>query len=206
MRGLYLILDDDTRNAERLVHIARVGALAGVRIMQYRAKAGVDRALLGRLCAAAHSGGARLIVNDDWQAARELNADGVHLGQEDAARLDLGALRAALGSHLLGISCGTPQEVRAAAAAGADYAGVGAVYATSSKADAGVPIGLAGLRAAVSACTLPIVAIGGISAANIAAVARTGAAMAAVISAVAAAPDAGRAAAELVRCWQDASA
>ncbi|MEO7202441.1 MAG: thiamine phosphate synthase, partial [Candidatus Tumulicola sp.] len=77
----------------------------------------------------------------------------------------------------------------------------GAVFATASKDDAGAPIGLDGLRAVAAASTLPAAAIGGIGAANLAEVARTGVAMAAVISAVASAPDPAAAARELVAIW-----
>lgn len=199
LRGLYLILNDEV--SARLDVLATAALRAGVRLFQYRAKAGVDREALRRLVAAAHAHGALVIVNDDWRAACEL-ADGVHLGQEDAAMLDLPAVRSALGTRLLGISCANAHEIRAAAGAGADYAGVGAVFATASKPDAGEPIGIAGLRDALADAAIPVVAIGGISAQNIGDVARTGAAMAAVISAVAGAPDPQRAAAELIALWE----
>src|SRR6202022_3619492 len=106
------------------------------------------------------------IVNDDVRLARL--ADGVHLGQEDAALLDLVQLRRALGTGIIGLSCGTPQEARAADPALIDYVGVGPVFASPSKHDAGDPIGLSGVRAVADATTLPVAAIGGIASANIA--------------------------------------
>ena len=86
---------------------------------------------------------------------------------------------------LIGASCGTPAEARAAQRAGADTIGIGAVYATSTKTDAGAAIGLDGLRAVMNATTLPCAAIGGIGLHNIGAIAQTGVAMACVISAIA---------------------
>lgn len=197
LRGIYGIVDADAVSDAVVFADALVGA--GIRVLQYRAKAGVDRLVLEALCRCAHARGARLLVNDDLEAA--LRADGWHAGQEDLAGRDLAELRAALGERLFGISCGTPEEARAAEAAGADYVGTGPFAATSSKADAGTPIGAAGLRGVVAVTSLPVVAVGGIDGANIAAVAATGAAMAAVISALAYARDPAAAARDLVRRW-----
>jgi thiamine-phosphate pyrophosphorylase len=94
-----------------------------------------------------------------------------------------------------------PEEARAAEAAGADYVGVGPFAATLTKPDAGLAIGAAGLRAVVTATSLPVVAVGGVDATNLAQVVRSGAAMAAVASALACAADPRSAAAELVLRW-----
>jgi len=175
---------------------------AGVRVVQYRAKAGVDHALVRALHARAVAAGALLIVNDDFDAA--LLADGWHAGQEDLAGRDVAHLRAALGTRLFGVSCGVPEEARHAEAFGADYVGTGPFATTGSKADAGAAIGAAGVRAVVGATRLPVVAIGGIGPGNLAEVAGTGAAMAAVISAIAGAADPAAAARDLVRRWERA--
>jgi thiamine-phosphate pyrophosphorylase len=127
------------------------------------------------------------IVNDDVEAA--LAADGVHLGQEDLAGHDLRALRRHLGPRIIGLSCGTPAEARAADPALVDYLGAGPIFATRSKDDAGGPIGVNGVRVVVEATALPVAAIGGITRAALPRVRETGAAMAAVISALAAAAD-----------------
>ncbi|MBC5798459.1 MAG: thiamine phosphate synthase [Candidatus Eremiobacteraeota bacterium] len=197
LHGIYGIIDADAVSEP----LPFAGALmrGGIRVLQYRAKAGVDAAVLEALCRCAHAGGARLIVNDDFQAA--LQADGWHAGQEDLAEHDVVRLRRVLGERLLGISCGTAAEARDAEAAGADYVGVGPFAATASKADAGRPLGSAGLRTVVAATSLPVVAVGGIGPANVAAVAASGAAMAAVISALATAADPASAARDLVRRW-----
>ena len=205
LRGVYVILDD-RREGETLMRVGEGVLEAGVRVVQYRAKRGVDAAVLARLRSLTARHAALLIVNDDPEAALDAGADGIHLGPEDCEALDLRAVRSRLQGKLLGISCATPAEADAALAAGADYIGVGAVFATASKADAGAPIGLEGLRRVVDHSRLPVVAVGGIDGGNIASVARSGAAMAAVISAVAGAPDAAQAARTLIARWDEGSA
>lgn len=197
LRGIYGIVDRSVTDEP----FALLDALldAGVRVVQYRAKAGVDRRVVRALHAVTRARGALLIVNDDLACA--LEADGLHVGQEDLAEHDPAAIRAALGSRILGISCGVPEEALAAERFGADYVGVGPYAATGTKADAGAAIGEAGVRAVVVATRLPVVAIGGIDAENLAGVARSGASMAAVISAIARAADPARAARDLVARW-----
>jgi thiamine-phosphate pyrophosphorylase len=172
----------------------------GVRVVQYRAKAGVDRALVRDMSGRAHAAGAQLIVNDDFEAA--LDADGWHAGQEDLAGRDALDVRRRLEGRLFGISCATVAEARAAELAGADYIGVGPFAATASKPDAGPPIGPSGIRTVVTGTRLPVVAIGGITAGNLADVVAAGASMAAVISAIGAAPDPEAATATLVARWR----
>jgi thiamine-phosphate pyrophosphorylase len=196
-RGIYAIVDAAVSPAP----LALLDAVldGGIRVVQYRAKAGVDRALVRAMAAKTRAAGAVLIVNDDLEAA--LDADGWHGGQEDLARYGPERVRVRLGGRIMGVSCGVPDEARAAEAAGADYVGVGPFAATGSKADAGVPIGAAGVAAVVAATRLPVVAIGGIDAAALPAVVASGAAMAAVISAIAAAAEPSVAARTLVAGW-----
>ncbi len=98
-------------------------------------------------------------------------------------------VRFALPGALIGLSCGTIEEITRANAVDVDYLGIGCVFPTASKADAGAPIGIDGLRALAGQTRLPVAAIGGITSQNVAEVRATGVAMAAVISAVAAARD-----------------
>lgn len=143
--------------------------------------------------------GGVLIVNDDLGAA--LDADGVHAGQEDLALFGSG-LRSRLGRRILGVSCGTRAEARAARALGADYIGAGPFAATATKADAGPPIGSAGVTTIVEAAgDLPVAAVGGISLATLAQVVASGARMAAVVSAIADAEDPEASARALVERW-----
>jgi thiamine-phosphate pyrophosphorylase len=121
---------------------------------------------------------ALFVVDDDVEAAIELGADGVHLGREDA-----GAEHAVESGLLLGLSAATVAEAVDAERRGAAYVGAGPVWATPSKPDAGLPIGLDGLAAICAAVSLPVVAIGGVDASNAADCVRAGAAGVAVIRA-----------------------
>lgn len=121
---------------------------------------------------------ATFVVNDDVEAALRLRADGVHLGRDDE-----GAERALAERLLLGRSASSVEEAREAEATGAAYIGAGPVWATPSKQDADPPTGLAGLAAICAAVKIPVVAIGGVDAANAADCIRAGAAGVAVIRA-----------------------
>jgi thiamine-phosphate pyrophosphorylase len=196
LRAVYVIVNENARTIE----LARAALAAGVRIVQYRAKAGVSPTTLRALRALTRERDALLIVNDNWRAAIEFDCDGVHLGPGDAGFDSVASVRAALPERLIGISSGTVLEARNAG--DADYLGVGSVFATGSKDDAGEPIGLAGLQAIAVSTSLPVAAVGGLTAASLPAVRRSGAAMAAVISAVSAAADPQRAARDLIEAWQ----
>lgn len=195
--GIYAIINEGERDP---VKLARAVLSGGVGIVQYRAKGGLVHAHARAMRQLAGAAGALFIVNDDVEAALRLEADGVHVGPEDAAWKELPSVREQLGDKLLGLSCGSVAEAEFARKRGADYVGVGSCFATLSKPDAGPPIGLDGLRAVVTATSLPVAAIGGITARNITQVAACGAAMAAAISALSG-DDAQTAARELVRLW-----
>jgi thiamine-phosphate pyrophosphorylase len=197
LRGIYAIVnaDDDP------IRIAAAALDAGVRIVQYRAKHGIAIDELEYLRRITRARGALLIVNDDWHTASALEADGVHLGPDDDGFSEIARVRSVAGPLIIGVSAGTVEEARAAYAGGADYLGVGAVFATSSKPDAGAPIGIAGLERIAAATPLPVAAIGGITLDRLPAVRATGVAMAAVISAIAGDDRPGQAAAKLVRAW-----
>jgi len=196
-RGVYVLIDPaaHTDPAAYLDALLR----GGIRLVQIRAKGGIAPVALRTLVARIHAAGATAIVNDDVELA--MGADGVHLGQEDLAGHDLRALRARLGARAIGVSCGTPAEARAIPPGLVDYVGAGPIFATPSKSDAGGPIGVNGVRAVVEATPLPVAAIGGISLEALPRVRETGAAMAAVISALAAAADPESTARAFVRAW-----
>jgi thiamine-phosphate diphosphorylase len=121
---------------------------------------------------------ATFIINDDVDAAIELNADGVHLGRDDP-----GADRALEAGLLLGSSAAHVDEARAGEAIGATYIGAGPVWATPSKPDADTAIGLDGLAQICEAVSVPVIAIGGIDATNAAECVAAGAAGVAVVRA-----------------------
>jgi thiamine-phosphate pyrophosphorylase len=196
LTGIYALVDPH-RHIEPLAYLDAL-LRGGIRIFQLRAKDGCDPGLLDAFVARVRAGGGITIVNDDVALAER--ADGVHLGQEDAAEHDLRALRARLGTRIIGLSCGTPHEARAADAV-VDYLGVGPIFATASKADAGGPIGVNGVRVVVAATSLPVAAIGGITLGSLGRVRESGAVMAAVISALAASDDPEASARAFVAAW-----
>lgn len=197
LRGIYAIVD--AAEGDPLAQLDDVLA-GGIKIVQYRCKAGPQADVVRAMHARTQAAAATLILNDALELAGD--ADGVHLGQEDLALLETAALRKRLQAKILGISCPDVATAQAAVALGADYLGVGSMYATNSKSDAGSPIGAAGVRAVVAAVDVPVAAIGGITLPRIAEVRATGAAMAAVITAISRAIDRRAAAAELRAAWE----
>jgi thiamine-phosphate pyrophosphorylase len=135
------------------------------------------------LCRAA---GVPFIVNDRLDVALLCDADGVHLGQED---VPLAAARRLAPKLRVGVSTHTLEQARAAATAGADYLGFGPVFATGTKERPDPVVGLDGLRAACAAVSVPVVAIGGLTATTAGAAIAAGAAAVAVIGAVVGAAD-----------------
>lgn len=197
LRGIYAILNE----GPSLPELTRAVLDAGIKLVQYRAKGGIAPKSLRILRAMTSESDAMLIVNDDWRAAVEFGCDGVHLGPGDDGFNRVAIVRDALGDSLIGLSCGTIDEVDAASSSDVDYLGVGSVYATNSKADAGAPIGGEGLGELVRASTVPVAAIGGITVGRLPQIRASGAAMAAVISAISNATDPQYAARELVDAW-----
>jgi thiamine-phosphate pyrophosphorylase len=195
--GIYALVDPGT-HAEPAAYLDAL-LRGGIRLVQVRAKGGIAPGLLRTLVARIREAGGTAIVNDDVDLA--LEADGVHLGQDDLAGHDLRALRERLGSRVIGLSCGTPAEAGAVPAGLVDYIGAGPIFATASKGDAGGPIGVNGVRVVVHATTLPVAAIGGITLGALPRVRETGAPMAAVISALSGAGDPEAAARAFVAAW-----
>jgi len=126
------------------------------------------------------------IVNDDVEAALLSGADGVHIGQHDSC---LAEARRKLGSDkIIGVSAQTVDQARLACEGGADYLGVGAVFPTSTKTDADA-VSYETLKAICAVSTVPVVAIGGISLANMERLSGSGIRGISVVSAIFAAPD-----------------
>ena len=158
---------------------------AGVRAIQLRDKQASARELLGearrlRQLTARH--GALLIVNDRLDVALAAGADGVHLGPGDVPVA--AARRVVPDGFLLGHSTDDPRLARQAEADGADYLGCGTVFPTSSKEDAGAVIGVGGLAEVARSVAIPVLAIGGITAARTRLLRGSGVSGVAVISAV----------------------
>lgn len=171
----------------------------GASIVQLREKHLGEAAFLAeaeRFVALCRRKGAVSIINDNVEIAAKTGAGGVHIGQED---LEAGAARGLLGpDQIIGVSAHSVEEALRAQAAGADYLGVGAVFATGTKADAR-PISRETVRAITAAVDIPVVAIGGITRENISALRGCGLDGVAVVSALFARTDVRAAAEELLR-------
>lgn len=187
--ALYAIVDPLATGRDP-VDLGRAMLAGGARCLQLRWKDASARALLDAACAlrvATRNASALLIVNDRADVARAADADGVHVGQDD---VPVAAARAVVGpGRLIGVSTHDPDEARAAVADGADYLGVGPIYPTGSKAGALPARGLALLQGVRALTTLPLVAIGGITADTAPAVRAAGADSVAMIGALVHAPD-----------------
>ena len=188
--GLYLVTDESLSRGRPTVEIVAAAIRGGADAIQLRAKDLPLReaAAIGRtLREITRAAGVIFIVNDRADLALALDADGVHVGQDDLpadlARLVVGPDR------IVGVSTATVEEARIARDMGADYLGVGAIYGTATKSDAGAAIGTAPIGAIGAAVGLPIVGIGGIGAGNAGEVIAAGADGVAVVSAIVAADD-----------------
>lgn len=181
-------------------HLAVIEAAiaGGATVVQYREKAASTRQMIAEAQALrelTRRAGVPLIVNDRLDVALAIDADGVHVGQDD---MPAALARRLIGpDKILGVSAANLAEAMQAAQDGADYLGVGPIFATPTKPDAAPPIGMEGLRAICRQVALPIVAIGGINAANAVDAIRAGAHGVAVVSAVVAAEDVAAAASQL---------
>ena len=190
LKGLYLILDPAASRGRPLTDVLAEAAEAGVRLFQYRDKSSPMREACReavRLRQAAADAGALLVVNDRCDLALAVDADGVHLGQDD---LPLSLARAVLGpDKIIGISTHRAADVREASEGGADYIGYGPIYPTSTNPDHEPVVGIEGLRQIRPLTRLPVFAIGGITVDGAEAVLQAGADGMAVISAVLGAAD-----------------
>lgn len=166
--GLYCITDAPHSRGRSSLEVVRQMLDAGVRIIQYREK---DRTKLEKyneclaLRAMTSEKGALFIVNDDVDIALAVEADGIHIGQDD---MPIEAVRALAGeTMIIGLSTHSPQQADDAAGRGADYIGVGPIFRTSTKKNVCDPVGLEYLDYAVKTVKIPFVAIGGIKEHNL---------------------------------------
>jgi len=189
---VYLVTQADLSAGRSTGEIVEAAIAGGVDVVQLREKeqSARERYELGReLRERTREAGVGLIVNDRVDLAAAIDADGVHLGDED---LPVAVAREQLGPDAtVGRSVSTVEAAEAAEEAGADYLGVGAVYATSSKdePEGERELGPERIREIRAATDLPIVGIGGVTSENAAEVVRAGADGVAVITAITAAED-----------------
>ena len=180
-----LVVITHARGERGHLEVARAALSAGCRFLQLRDKDMDDRGFMEtavrmkRMCMEA---GAVFTVNDRVDVAEAVGCDGVHLGSSD---IDPASARRLLGPlAIIGYSPESLEDAAAAVAAGADYLGVGPVFETRSKPDAGEPIGLEGLGNYCKLGLAPVIAVGGVNAGNAGRALAAGAAGVAVLSAV----------------------
>jgi thiamine-phosphate pyrophosphorylase len=165
---------------------------SGVKVIQYREKEKTARQKYVeclKIREMTRQAGVTFIVNDHVDLALLVEADGVHLGQDD---LPPEKVRELVGPKMLiGLSTHSPQQARAAVRSGVDYIGVGPIFATKTKKDVCEPVGLEYLDYVVKNISLPFVAIGGIKEHNIAEVRSRGAKCIALVTEIVGADDIG---------------
>ena len=186
---LYAVTDRAWTGAQTLYQQVECALKGGVTCVQLREKDLPETEFLaeakeiGALCRAYD---VPFIINDSVEIALACGADGVHVGQSD---MEAGAVRAAVGEGLMiGVSVRTVEDALQAQRVGADYLGVGAVFATSTKLDA-APVSRQTLRDICAAVDIPVTAIGGIGRGNILELSGTGINGVALVSAIFGAED-----------------
>ena len=201
LRGLYAIIDPDACGDRAPTDVARAVVRGGCAVLQLRAKRLTGKPLMelaSGIAQVCEDAAVPFIINDHVELARTVGARGVHLGQQDETPAQA---RARLPDGWIGLSTHCLAEALAAAERGADMVGFGPVFHTESKAQAEPTVGTRLLAEVVARLDLPVIAIGGITPANAARVARCGAPLHAAIGAICGADDPERAAEELHRLF-----
>ncbi len=203
--GVYVIVDPEHTNGRPVTRVAEAAIRGGAAALQYRDKKNDKGTLLGNakeIAGMCRKAGVVFVVNDDADIARLTEADGLHCGQKD---LPVREARWVLApQQVIGKSNATVKEALDAEAEGADYIAVGAMFATSTKADTR-PAGLETLRHVKRSVAAPVVAIGGITLENIAQVVEAGADAVCVASAVSKADDPEASTRQLVEMFERSS-
>ena len=198
MLRLYLVTDPELCSQHGLLETVRDAVRGGVTAVQLRDKTATTSALvkMGRdIATGLADTGVPLIVNDNVEAAIAIGADGLHVGQGD---MKVDKARRLIGPDMLiGLSCETVEDARMTDPAIVDYIGVSPVFATPTKTDHSLAVGIEGLRAIAAATPLPKVAIGGLKSHHFEAIFENGADGVAVVSAICGQPDAEAAASAL---------
>ncbi|MCP2519818.1 thiamine phosphate synthase [Candidatus Aminicenantes bacterium AC-335-K20] len=199
---LYFIADFETSKRRDLVWIVNEAVKGGATVVQLRAKSISTREFLDigkKIHSFLKKKGIPFIINDRIDIALALDADGVHLGQND---MPLQIARKILGKEkIIGISVNNIEEAVEAENNGADYLGVGPVFPTTTKPDIRAPLGIEGLKKIRKKVKIPIVAIGGINENNIREVCSIGVDGVAVISAIVLSSDPCQSARKLIKEW-----
>ncbi|WP_300356436.1 thiamine phosphate synthase [Fusobacterium sp.] len=181
--SLYLVTDRDILGERDLCKAVEDSIKGGTTIVQLREKFIDDEKFLQiakEVQKITKKYNVPLIINDNIKIAKEIDAEGVHIGQSDDS---LEKAREILGKNkIIGVSVGSIEEALKAQAGGADYLGIGTIFYTGSKKDINEPLGIENLKNIVDAIKIPSVAIGGIHLDNVKDVMNTGVDGVAVIS------------------------
>ncbi|MBC8015282.1 MAG: thiamine phosphate synthase [Sporomusaceae bacterium] len=187
---LYCITAEEHSLGRSNIEVVKQMIDAGVKIIQYREK---DKKMKAKYqeCTViremTRQAGVTFIVNDDIDLAMIVEADGVHIGQDD---LPIEKVRELVGDKMIiGISTHCPEEARQAAASGADYIGVGPIFKTATKKDVCEPVGFEYLEYVAQNISIPFVAIGGIKINNITEVMKRGTQCIAIVTEITTAQD-----------------
>ena len=164
----HILTDMCIQNRFSHTELAAMALAGGADTVQFRSKSGLTRELIdsaAQIKCLCEEAGVPLIINDRIDIALAVNADGVHLGQDD---FPIPLARKLLGpGAIIGGSAGDLEEAQKCFADGADYIGAGPVYVTNSKSDAGEAIGVKNIGLIAAKIPLPVIAIGGITDINL---------------------------------------
>lgn len=188
--GIYAITSEPHSLGRSNLEVVTEMLLAGIKIVQYREKKKKFGAMFDecvQLREMTRQAGALLIINDYIELALAVEADGVHIGQDD---LPVSVVRRLLGPrYLIGVSTHSPEQAQAAVLDGADYIGVGPLFSTQTKEDVCAPVTLEYLDYVAHNLSIPFVAIGGIKVNNLAEVIQHGAKTVALVTEIVGSPD-----------------
>lgn len=200
--SLYLVTDRNIVGSRDFLQAVEQAIKGGVTLVQLREKdiSSLDfYHLAAKMKEITHAWHVPFIINDRLDIALAVDADGLHIGQDD---LPLTAARSLLGpGKILGYSVSTVEEAIYGEKNGADYLGAGTVFPTGSKADTGEPIGLRGLQKIKQNVSVPVVGIGGIGVSNLQEVKATGIDGVSLISAILGNNDIEESSRQLIRLW-----
>ena len=189
--SIYIVTDSFLSRGKPPYQIVSEAIEGGASVIQYRDKRGLStRSMIeeaNRIMEVARKKNIPVIINDRLDIALAIDADGIHLGQDD---LPIPIARKYLGNEkIIGASVRNIREMEEAIELGSDYLAISGIFPSTTKLDVGVPIGLDMVKKITKLSRVPVIGIGGINVANAGAVIRSGAAGVAVVSAVVGAKD-----------------
>lgn len=188
-QGIYGITSESHSKGRNNIEVIKHMINGGVRIIQYREKNKKQKEVLAEcreIRKITMENNIVFIINDYIDIAMMVDADGVHIGQDD---IPLKEARAILGNKIIGVSTHSPEQANQAIDNGADYIGVGPIFPTNTKEDVCPPVGFKYLDWIIKNTNIPFVAIGGIKSHNINQISRKGAKTIALVTEIVSSDD-----------------